>query len=343
MKILSWNVRGLGNPRAMRSVCLAMRQHNPQILFLCETKLTVAEADKLKFRLKMDNAVCVPCQGRKGGLIILWKDEVALSLKSFSKHHINMEVMEGGRCAWKLTDFLGGCTSESRKEGWDTLVALAERPSLPWLVFGDFNEVLDENEHLSNHQRSQSQIQDFRDTVNTCELKDLGYSSYKYTWCNRRHLEQNIKVRLDRAIGNEQWSNLFPEYRVTNLPFGSSDHCPILVDLSHRISQGGSGGGRPLYFEQMWLKHVDYSNIVNNSWKNGGSGPSAEWNSKIDDTRRSLSSWNRSTFGHVGRQIKDLQSRIHRAISDHSSPVDMNRIRALETELDAILEKEEIM
>ncbi|CAM8910773.1 unnamed protein product [Rhodiola kirilowii] len=38
MKLLSWNCRGVGGPRAVRSLCDVVRPHRPSILGLIETK-----------------------------------------------------------------------------------------------------------------------------------------------------------------------------------------------------------------------------------------------------------------------------------------------------------------
>ena len=40
MNILSWNVRGLGNPRTFRALNDLLREKNPHIVFLMETKCT---------------------------------------------------------------------------------------------------------------------------------------------------------------------------------------------------------------------------------------------------------------------------------------------------------------
>ncbi|MBA0818733.1 hypothetical protein Gohar_021793, partial [Gossypium harknessii] len=40
IKIIYWNVRGLGNPRAVRRLRFLLKQNNPQIVFLMETKVS---------------------------------------------------------------------------------------------------------------------------------------------------------------------------------------------------------------------------------------------------------------------------------------------------------------
>jgi exonuclease III len=39
MKIISWNCQGLGNPKTVRAFKKLMQTHQPDIIFLMETKL----------------------------------------------------------------------------------------------------------------------------------------------------------------------------------------------------------------------------------------------------------------------------------------------------------------
>ncbi|KAL9680768.1 hypothetical protein QQ045_012547 [Rhodiola kirilowii] len=41
----------------------------------------------------------------------------------------------------------------------------------------------------------------------------------------------DVKARLDRAFGNEEWKSLYPNYEVRHLISSVSDHLPIMVDF----------------------------------------------------------------------------------------------------------------
>jgi hypothetical protein len=64
---------------------------------------------------------------------------------------------------------------------WDHLKALKASSSLPWVVLGDFNEALWQYEHFSARQRPEPQMAAFRDCLQICELKDIGFSVLSYT------------------------------------------------------------------------------------------------------------------------------------------------------------------
>lgn len=74
MKIISWNVWGLGGFEKRREICQLVREKNPSILYLQETKLSV-----------FDGSVCEsiwsdinvdfwfqPSMGASGGLVTMW-------------------------------------------------------------------------------------------------------------------------------------------------------------------------------------------------------------------------------------------------------------------------------
>jgi hypothetical protein len=54
-----------------------------------------------------------------------------------------------------------------------------------WLTFGDFNIVLSSDEKMGGNPIDYNITNHFRNTLNNCNLTDLGYKGSKYTWHNR--------------------------------------------------------------------------------------------------------------------------------------------------------------
>jgi hypothetical protein len=86
---------------------------------------------------------------------------------------------------------------------------LSIQSSAPLLCAGDFNECLDAQEQFGGVTRPERQMDGFRDAVNTCGFTDLGFLGLPYTWDNRQHGVDNIKVRLDRAFANPTFTDMF--------------------------------------------------------------------------------------------------------------------------------------
>ena len=103
--------------------------------------------------------------------------------------------------------------------------------SLPWVLLGDFNDMLSDNEKLGGLPVNRTHISAFRNFMDKCGLMDLGFHSPRFMWTNKSPMWQsNIKERLDRGLGNAEWTLLFPAAEVHHLPKVKSDHCPILLN-----------------------------------------------------------------------------------------------------------------
>jgi hypothetical protein len=71
----------------------------------------------------------------------------------------------------------------------------------------------------------------FWECLQDCHLVDLGFSGPKYTWNNRQQGQDNIRVRLDRAVANGQFLQFFGDAHVDNIITTSSDHHAALLSL----------------------------------------------------------------------------------------------------------------
>ena len=125
----------------------------------------------------------------------------------------------------------------------------------PWIICGDFNEVLSQHEHIGPRDCSEQQMAAFRECLRDCKLRDLGFSGHKFTWCNRQDPNSLVKVRLDRAMVNSAFTDCFDGCYVENIVATSSDHYAIRIGLSLSVQEDVR---RPVQqgfkFEAMWLR-----------------------------------------------------------------------------------------
>ncbi|GMI94996.1 hypothetical protein HRI_003168900 [Hibiscus trionum] len=143
MKLLSWNVRGLGKPRTVGRLNQKLREENPSIFFLVETKLSAARMEKVRKKCGFPNGIDVDAVGRRGGLSLGWKSSCVVSLRSYSDRHIDIIIEDDSEgLQWRCTGFYGAPEVHRRQEAWDLLRSLDNCPEIPWLVIGDFNEIL---------------------------------------------------------------------------------------------------------------------------------------------------------------------------------------------------------
>jgi exonuclease III len=95
MKIIGYNGRGLQRDAAVRALLNFTQRSRPDVLFLSETHLEEWPAECLKRRLQMDCKEVVRSDGRSGGLLLLWKKEIIISLLYKASNYIDVMVGVG--------------------------------------------------------------------------------------------------------------------------------------------------------------------------------------------------------------------------------------------------------
>lgn len=198
MKMLSWNVRGLGNTRTRLEVKRILQTHKPHILFFCETKLMAVQAREVCNQMNFENCFAVNRNGLGRGLALCWSNEVHVNISSFSNHHIDAVVHSENGKLWRCTGIYGHPETQQKQHTWTLLRRLASLFDLLWLCFGDFNEILDPREKNGGQDRNVNMMLSFREAVQVCNLIDVGCKGYPFTWSNRRFGPHLAEERLDR-------------------------------------------------------------------------------------------------------------------------------------------------
>ena len=100
-----------------------------------------------------------------------------------------------------------------------------------WLCIGDFNAFLSSLEKLSKCPPNHGQIEAFWEALDLCQLEDLGFKGYPFTWNNKRPGEANTKIKLDRAVATKGWREKFQLSSVAHLSSHALDHLPIILQV----------------------------------------------------------------------------------------------------------------
>ncbi|XP_075088224.1 uncharacterized protein LOC142170259 [Nicotiana tabacum] len=123
------------------------------------------------------------------------------------------------------------CQHQLRLPLWDTLRGIAAFYNLPWVVIGDFNCITDAVEKKGGLPHKAYKSIPFQNCMVDCCLTDAGYNGSTYTWCNGRSPKYRIWKRLDRALLNHEWLDIFPKTQVSHLSRVGFDHAPLLVTI----------------------------------------------------------------------------------------------------------------
>ncbi|XP_052110189.1 uncharacterized protein LOC127741523 [Arachis duranensis] len=236
MKLVSWNYRGFGNPWAVRALNKLLKQKDPDLVFLMKIRKKTNEINTVRRRGGLENVIGVDCRGegrnRSGGPAVIWGKELTVEIKSMSLNHIDMVVKEeGDNMQWRATGFYGCPEVTNKNKSWELLRSLGQANSMPWMVFGDFNQEIKQKEKQGGLSVTFSQIRGFKEALQINELLDLGFVGHAFTWTNNQGGNQNVQERLDRATANISWKEAFPRAVVQYFQRYRSDHCPILIDM----------------------------------------------------------------------------------------------------------------
>ena len=98
------------------------------------------------------------------------------------------------------------------------------RLNAPFLVMGDFNEILKVEERFVNVSITKV-MRDFGDWINNMNLEDLPIMGRKFT--QRRGKSCS---RLDRVLIGSIWSVKYPNLKLLGLKYSKSNHIPLLLD-----------------------------------------------------------------------------------------------------------------
>ena len=214
-----------------------MREQAPAVYFLKETRLDKHGFENLYGNLPYQNNIIVKHPDSSGGLALLWKNSITLEVINYTVNHVLAIVTEEDGFKWFLTCFYGWPKAQQKEKSWRLLEYLKTFMDRPWLVVGYFNAFLHASEKKSERPPQYSQVDAFRAALEFCQLQDLGYKGYPFTWNNRRPGEANTKIRLDRAMANKDWIGKFQMSKVLHLSAHASDHSPIILQVQSFVPQ----------------------------------------------------------------------------------------------------------
>ncbi|XP_019178992.1 PREDICTED: uncharacterized protein LOC109174182 [Ipomoea nil] len=304
MDCLLWNCQGASGRPFRRTLKHILQVYKPNILGLFEPKVSGDQANRICSQLGFSDWVRVEAVGFSGGIWVLWKDPVRISIVFTHPQFVLLHVQQDGQPPWVFAPVYGSPTHHLRRRLWHDLSQSKRGPLGPWLVAGDFNYVMKREETANYNSFSSQRSSEFAAWIQDEGLIDLGFSGPKLTWVKEGSAEVIKGARLDRALCNLEWRIRFPDASVEHLQRVASDHTPLLIRLF--------GGRRdtisnPFHFrfQAAWLAHQDLPTLVQRSWDTGRG-----LTDNIQKISHDLSDWNKTIFGNIFKRKKVLLSRL---------------------------------
>ena len=183
---------------------------------------------RIQNRLDYRHKFVVPRKNKACGLVLFWKDEFNLEVKTFLKNHIDTTINKTTEDEWRFTGLYDEPDTSKRHESWDRLCNLKNGGSMTWILADDFNEITRQSEKKGGRVRPHSQMQPFRKALDEYGFMDMGFVGSKFTW--HKHLTDYIVWEwLDRVVATNSWFTKFSNTKIYHLDVTISDHKPLWI------------------------------------------------------------------------------------------------------------------
>ena len=208
-----------------------------------------------------------------------------------------------------------------RRQMWEELTALTLSRDSPWFITGDFNDILTNQEKEGGRVRAEGSFVDFRTFISECDLYDLPHTGDFLSW-RGVWIEGVVRCRLDRAVANSHWFDIFHSGSVEYLNYEGSDHRPILTcfDLTRKKGKG------LFRFDRRLRENPEVKALVQQIWKKAGK---RSVQTKIGMVRSALVQWTKEQQRNSKLLINKWKEELEKAMTSTSNDDSLlNRINS---------------
>lgn len=201
----------------------------------------------------------------------------------------------------------GAPAAENRASFWSKLTTVGQGRDDPWLLKGDFNDILNNAEKIGGPTRPEGSFTAFRSFVAQNGLWDLKHSGEQRLWRGNRYTHF-IRSRLDRAMASCSWLEAYPMGRCRYLRFEGSDHRPL---ISYFNSDKPKRRGM-FRFNRALTEHEEVTQLIDTAWN---SSPLNSVIEKLNARRRNIIRWAKEQQMQSNVAIERNQQALETALS----------------------------
>uniref|UniRef100_A0A803NMF8 Reverse transcriptase n=1 Tax=Cannabis sativa TaxID=3483 RepID=A0A803NMF8_CANSA len=258
-----------GSPAAKKALRALVLREDPDVLFLMETKLNRRRMNSIWRSLGFGGASCVDAIGSAGGLCLCWKAGVEVLISSAEAGVITgvfSNVLNGPD--WTGLFIYGPPVRADKKVFWEARMMEIMSLNHPWVLVGDLNTISGQCDKFGGR------------------LVEEGEGHFL----------------LDLMTVTGVWI-LVARAGVKSLAIKDSDHAAVLLDLLFDRERFKT----PFRYLDAWSRDESCKDVIREAWAISVHGiRSFQLVSKLDNTRRRLSIWNRTHFGLCKEKLKTL-------------------------------------
>ncbi|CAM8953600.1 unnamed protein product [Rhodiola kirilowii] len=300
MKLITWNVRGANGRKKLREIRNLRCKLQAVMIFIQETKIRVLDEKLMQDLWGEDKMLWFGAnsEGSSGGLVSVWDPDFfqptrKVKGKSFVLISGNMKINQQ-EVRLNFLNVYAPTVEREKLKLWEALVDLKSSKWGEWVIGGDFNSVLVEEEK-SRSVFNEKDANAFQDFIQAMGVLDLPLKGRCFTWGNRKGAS-----RLDRFLISPGVLSRCPNLLQMGLGKGSSDHAAVSLGEVQK-----SWGRRPFRVLNVWLNHPAMKGKVKDVWLGsedlGWKGISLQ--RKLGRVRSMMALWNKKSFGDVSLKL----------------------------------------
>ncbi|XP_074315406.1 uncharacterized protein LOC141651602 [Silene latifolia] len=180
-----WNIRGLNSLNKQKEIKWFLHNNNLGLFGLVETKVKAVHWNKVRNAICSDWSICTNNSFANGGRIwLLWNSGLLeVDILDITSQTIHAQItIKGNNIVFRFTLVYGYNKPAETVDLWKSLQRYKSMHHGPWLVGGDFNNLLFSNERLGGAEVILADIKPFQDCLHCCDLTDIKAIGSFFTW-----------------------------------------------------------------------------------------------------------------------------------------------------------------
>ncbi|XP_057468132.1 uncharacterized protein LOC130757384 [Actinidia eriantha] len=300
---------GLNKPLKQNGILNHLRKSRAAIMGILETKLSSSILERLiRSNLRGWQTADNFSQHPNGHILIIWKEDlVHLDFAEATDQVIHcLATCKSSNFSFSTSFVHGFNTAVGRRTLWDNLHKFSSSLHAPWIILGDFNNVLNMDERVNGRLVTMYETRDFKDCCYNLGLSDIRFSGLYHTWSNN-----TIWCKLDQAVVNYTWTQQGLSAHAHFDPLGKlSDHSPYTISILGENDRGAT----PFKFFNIWENHESFVDLVSSSWNMQIEGNAMYiLCKKLKALKDPLKSLNKLHFSHISTRTMAAEEELQQA------------------------------
>lgn len=147
LKALYWNYRGAGSTRSYSIINDMINLQKLDLLVLAEQKISGAKAEEAIKKINMKCLERLEAEGRSGGLWVFARNNsFKFKVIKVGFNYIHLSIEGGDISEMLFTAVYVFLQATRKKQCFDNIKDLARTVNKAWIIMGDFNEIMNEEE-----------------------------------------------------------------------------------------------------------------------------------------------------------------------------------------------------